>query len=151
MKLSLILAALGAIPFAAADVAANGGPFDDEYNKYCGDGKTDGTITAGDKVYNYHCNSKQNQEDGWQRFRVDTVEKCADLCSQNLERCDGSVWDKEKGSCWIGKLNGKRSEKPGRIVLSFDENGGKLASCKADLNELKQWGPHDPVCEYPQS
>ena len=30
------------------------GPFDDEYNKYCGGYKKQGTIAAGHKTYNYY-------------------------------------------------------------------------------------------------
>lgn len=150
MKLSLILAALGAIPFAAADVAVNAdiaanGPYNEVYNKYCGGGKTQGEITSGDKKYTYYCNTKRGLQDGWFSFNVDTVDKCADICSQNQEKCDGPEWDKAQGECWIGKGKGGHTEQAGRILMEEKSVSSQLSSCKADL---EKWGPKDPVCEY---
>lgn len=145
MKLSLILAALGAIPFAAAEAAAKG-PFDAEYNKYCGNGKKEGIITAGGRSYVYHCNAGQDHQAGFQLFHVSSVEKCADVCSDNDDTCTDPTWDKVKGECWVGKPKGGLSNRPGRrIAMRVDANAGKLVKCQKDM---QKWGPVDPVCEY---
>lgn len=139
MKFSLIIPVLGLVPFTVAGVAAGKGPHDTEYNKYRGNGKTQGSITGGDKTYSYFCDSEQPSTHS-HPFKVSSVERCAEICSENDDSCDNPVWDKAEGRCWIGKASGSRIEKAGRIVMSNDE----LSACQADL---KKWSPVNPICE----
>ena len=144
MKLHLILAVLGAIPYAAAEVAADAevaakAPYNDEFSKLCPNSEqTKGSFCVGGETWTYHCNTQQARQEGWWRFRASTPEACASACAANPDECDKPDWVKSDGYCWIGKVRDSPTHSPG--IIAFEK---KSSGCEGGQCTLAE-----PVCEY---
>lgn len=133
---SIALAAFAALNSAAGVLA--GGPYDRQYETYCGNGKTEGTIDVDGVTWAYYCDYGHTVVN-FQHHNVRDAATCADYCELNGP-CDMAVWDKEKGECWTGTPQGDKVSIPGRMYMTNDANS-QLASCQASL---KKWGPAAP-------
>lgn len=141
MKFSHLATALGISHLAAAGVADTTarGPFTAAYDKHCGNGQTQGTLTVDGKAFSYYCDVAQGTG-STHYIKLSTPEKCTDVCDDD-DDCEIAVWDSSQGQCWLGKPSGNRVPFKGRMVIvELDP----LEKCEASL---KKYQPGPPTCK----
>ncbi|PLN86747.1 hypothetical protein BDW42DRAFT_158453 [Aspergillus taichungensis] len=140
MRFSHLATALGATHLAAASVATTAarGPYNETFDQYCGNGRTEGTLTVNGKKFSYYCDVAQGTGSS-HYVKLSTPEKCMDVCDDD-DDCSIAVWDRSLGQCWLGQPAGTRVPYAGRMVITELD---PLASCQESLAKYK---PGPPTC-----
>lgn len=116
MKAAFIFSALGLAQSAVA--TGNAGPFNSDYERYCGNGQHQGTITVGQSVFNYVCDTG-NRVIGKPPVQAESLAACAQLCENDT--CDQAVWSRTSGKCWVS-VKGAPYTVSGQIAMTRDRN-----------------------------
>ncbi|PLB40593.1 uncharacterized protein BDW47DRAFT_89249 [Aspergillus candidus] len=114
MKAAFIISALGLAQSAIA--TGNAGPYNSVYEQYCGHGQKQGTITVGQSVFNYVCDTGNNAISKGP-VPAASLEACANLC--NNDSCDQAVWFRDNGNCWVS-VTGSPITVSGQIAITRD-------------------------------